>query len=97
MYEGCASCFHPDTGLRSSPVCGRPEFGRDVFLNSVARGLVEVSAFVGLEVKVSPRGTRCRGLDLPEEDLFCGLALATFFNRSSVARRRASRASSSEV
>jgi len=68
-------------------------------LNSVARGLVGFSVFVGLDVKVSPSGTLCRGLDLPEEGFPAGLvpALDAFFNRSSVARRRASRASSSDV
>jgi hypothetical protein len=46
-----------------------------------------------------PRVGRDRGLDLPEDDDLAGLTpvLAAFFKRSSVARRRASRASSSEV
>jgi hypothetical protein len=61
---------------------------------------VGLSSFVGLGAKVSsPRAARGRGLDLPDDDDFAGLtpALAAFLRRSSVARRRASRASSSEV
>ena len=99
-YGGCAPCFHPDTGLPPFPGCGRSDvFGREAYLNSEARGLVGFSSFVGLGAKVSPRAVRCRGLDLPDGDFPAGLtpALAAFFKRSSVARRRASRASSSEV
>jgi hypothetical protein len=101
VYEGCASCFRPDVGLPSLPDAGRSDvLGRDVCLNSEERGLVGLASFVGLGAKVSPaRAGRDRGLDLPEDDDLAGLApvLAAFFKRSSVARRRASRASSSEV
>jgi hypothetical protein len=93
------SCFHPDAGLPPLPDAGRSDvFGRDVCLNSEASGLVRLCSFVGLGIKVSsPMAGRGRGLDLP--DGFTGLApvLAAFLRRSSVARRRASRASSSEV
>jgi hypothetical protein len=60
---------------------------------------VGLSSFVGLGAKVSPRAVRWRGLDLPDGELPAGVtaALAAFFKRSSVARRRASKASSSEV
>ena len=96
MYD---SDFHPDAGLPPRPDAGRSDvFGRDVCLNSEARGLVGLCSFVGLGVKVSsPMAGRGRGLDLP--DGFTGLTpvLAAFLRRSSVARRRASRASSSEV
>jgi hypothetical protein len=101
VYEGCASCFHPDVGLPLLPDAGRSDvLGREGCLNSEASGLVGLSSFVGLEVKVSsPSAARGRGLDLPEGEDFEGLppALAAFLRRSSVARRRASRASSSEV
>ena len=69
-------------------------------LNSDERGLVGLSAFVGLGAKVSPPSAgRGRGLDLPDDADFAGLAPAVdaFLRRSSVARRRASSASSSEV
>jgi hypothetical protein len=100
VYEGCASCFHPDTGLPPFPGCDRSDvFGRVGSLNSEASGLVGLSSFVGLGAKVSPRAVRWRGLDLPDGELPAGVtaALAAFFKRSSVARRRASKASSSEV
>lgn len=45
---------------------------------------------------MSPNGTRCRGLDLPD-DFPGGLPVAAIFNLSSVAFNLASRASSSEV
>ena len=96
-YEGWASAssFRPDVGLTLLG-CASDVVSREVRVNSEASGLVGLSAFVGLEVKVSPRAARCRGLDLPF-DLPCpGLALAALFNLSSVARRRASRASSSD-
>ena len=93
------SDFHPDAGLPPLPDAGRSDvFGRDVCLNSEARGFVGLCSFVGLGVKVSsPMAGRGRGLDLP--DALTGLTpvLAAFLRRSSVARRRASRASSSEV
>ena len=94
-YEGWDSSFRPDVGLTLLG-CASDVVGRDVRVNSEASGLVGLSALVGLEVKVSPSAERCRGLDLPF-DLPCpGLALAALFNLSSVARRRASRASSSD-
>lgn len=71
-----------------------------LFRNSVARGLVgDVSAFSGrVCVNVSPKGARCLGLFAPPLDFPEGLLAASLaFNRSSVARRRASRASSSDV
>jgi hypothetical protein len=61
-------------------------------VNSVDNGLVAFVAFVGLCANVSPSGVRGFGLDRPEGDV-----LAAALSRSSVARRRASRASSSEV
>ena len=61
-----------------------------LFLNSADRGLV------GCSLNVSPNGTRCRGLDLPD-DFPGGLPVAAIFNLSSVAFNLASRASSSEV
>ncbi len=61
-----------------------------VCLNSAERGLV------GCSLNVSPSGTRCLGLDLPD-DFPGGLPLAACFNLSSVAFSLASRASSSEV
>lgn len=101
MHEGWPSCFHPDPGLPPLPDSGRCDvFGREVRLKSEESGLVRLSSFIGLGAKVSPpRAGRGRGLDLPDGDDFAGLtpALAAFFKRSSVARRRASRASSSEV
>ena len=101
VYEGCASCFRPDIGLPALPDAGRSDvLGREVYLNSEASGLVGLSSFVGLGVKVSsPMAGRGLGLALPDGIDFDGLppALAAFFRRSSVARRRASRASSSEV
>jgi hypothetical protein len=100
-YEGCVSCFQPDPGLPPLPDAScSVVLGREVCLNSDERGLVGLSAFVGLGVKVSsPSAGRGRGLDLPDDADFAGLApaLAAFLRRSSVARRRASRASSSEV
>jgi len=70
-----------------------------LFRNSVARGLVgDVSAFSGrVCVNVSPKGARCLGLFAPPLDLPEVLTASLAFNRSSVARRRASRASSSDV
>lgn len=87
------SRLHPDGGL-PSPVFGRLAVtGLDPGLpNSEANGLVAL-AFVGLCANVSPSGVRGLGLDRPEGDLLIAAAL----RRSSVARRRASRASSSEV
>lgn len=87
-------CLHPDVGL-PSPVFGRlAATGRDPALpNSAANGLVILLALVGLCAKVSASGVLAFGLERPEGDFFEAAA----FSRSSVARRRASRASSSEV
>ena len=92
-YEGWDSSFRPDVGLTLLG-CASDVVSREVRVNSEASGLVGLSAFVGLEVKVSPRAVRCRGLDLPFA-LPCP-GLAALFSLSSVARRRASRASSSD-
>jgi hypothetical protein len=81
------SCFLPVCGLFA--VAGRCE-------NSDARGLVGLSVFGALVVDVNvseASGARGRGLDRPEAGTGAPLA----FKRSSVALRRASRASSSEV
>lgn len=80
------SCFLPVCGLFA--VVGRCE-------NSDARGLVGLSVFVaGVEVNVSgASGARGLGLERPETGTGAPLA----FKRSSVALRRASRASSSVV
>lgn len=85
--------LHPEGGL-PSPVFGRfAVTGLEaVFPNSDESGLVAL-AFVGLWENVSPSGVLGFGLDRPEGDLLDAAA----FRRSSVARRRASRASSSEV
>lgn len=83
-------CLHPDGGL-PSPVFGR--LAVTGLPNSDANGLVALAAFVGLCANVSPSGVLAFGLDRPEGDLLDAAA----FRRSSVARRRASRASSSEV
>jgi len=88
-------CLQPDCGL-PSPVLGRVAVtGLDPGLpNSEVNGLVVLAAaLVGLWANVSPSGVRGFGLEWPEGD---GLAAAAF-SRSSVARRRASRASSSDV
>jgi hypothetical protein len=74
-----------------------------VLPNSVASGEVGFSALAGEPENVSPSGVRWCGLERPEGEERPGLEFATAFwlaaafKRSSVARRRASRASSSEV
>lgn len=87
-----------DSGLPSAfPLCGLfAVAGRCE--NSEESGLVAFSFLFGLVgVNVScPSGTRCRGLDRPVDDFGIGDAPRAF-SRSSVALRRASRASSSEV
>jgi hypothetical protein len=80
--------------------------GRETWLNSEDRGLLGPwSARVGEKVS-SPRPGRGRGLDLPfgegdvlPKEVVVGVegVRPAFFRRSSVALRRASRASSSEV
>ena len=91
---GTSPRLQPDGGL-PSPVFGRfAVTGLDpALLNSDDSGLVALVALVGLCANVFPRGVRGFGLERPDGDLLDDAA----FSLSSVARRRASRASSSEV
>ena len=105
-YEGCASPFHAEFGRPELPpglvaVAGlEPPVA--VVLNSLASGEVGFSALVGEPVKVSPNGVRWCGLERPLAERPGLVSVTVFwvaaaFNLSSVARRRASRASSSLV
>ena len=68
----------------------------DLVSNSVPSG--EVGCFCDWDlVNVSATAGRDRGLDRPEEELLVGWFVPAILRRSSVALRRASRASSSEV
>lgn len=87
-------CLHTEGGRPSPVFTPVAVTGLDTDLvNADANGIVALLAFVGLCWNVSPSVVLAFGLEGPEGDLLAAAARS----RSSVARRRASRALSSEV